>query len=605
LDLSNQALTESEKIGFYKGIAESILISGYYYLNHSDANKAILSFKYAENILDKFEDDTLKSKIYHNYGLAYYEISNFKLSLEKNIKALNLRKKLNDELGMAQSYNNLGLIYSNLGNLDVSVDYYSKSLAIKEKYNDEKGILNSLGNIAAIYYYLKNFDLSIIYGNKIVELARKTDNKKLLSKTLSNLSANYGAKGNYDKAKELIEESMQIDIEIGDRFMYLIAKSNYADLYYNLGDFNRAEKEALECYNGSKEINALKTLAYATTILARVKFKQKDYDQSIKYHLEAIEYEKELGFESEMEETYSILSDVYFEKGDVENSLKYLRLYRELSEKIQKNDKQQKADSILIQFEVEKNTKEFDILNQKNIQLTELTEKLNEVIRETNDFVSFLSHDLREPLANIYSISDYAINDFNELSNEELSSYLSDIKKTASKAINILESLLRVKSIESDSALPEKEEVNIIDMLNEIISKFQHRLTDKNIKLEFIHKDLISVYTIKQFLEQILINLISNAIKYSPLNSEVKIIAKKVLQGIEIKVIDSGPGIKDEEKIKVFKKFVKLSASPTMGESTTGLGLYLVKILSEKIDANITFENNKDIGATFILKLNL
>ncbi|HRE42033.1 MAG TPA: tetratricopeptide repeat protein [Ignavibacteria bacterium] len=582
-----------------------MLISGQFYLKNSDANKAILSFKYAENILDKFDDDLLKSKIYHYYALSYYEISNFKQSLEKNIKALKLRTKINDELGMAQSYNNIGLIYSNLGNLDVSVDYYSKSLALKEKLNDENGILNSLGNIAAIYYYLKNYDLSIMYGNKIIDIARKTDNKKLLSKTLSNLSASFGAKGNYEKTKELIEEAMKIDIEIGDMFMFLIAKSNYADLYYNLGDYERAEKEALECYNGSKDINALKTLAYSTTILARIKFKQKDFNESIKYHLQSIDFEKELGFENEMVNSLALLSDVYFEIGDKENSLKYLRLYRDLNEKIKQDDRQQKADSILIQFEVEKNTKEFDVLNQKNIKLTELTEKLNEVVKETNDFVSFLSHDLREPLANIYSISDYTINDFKNLSNEELMSYLSDIRITSTKAISILESLLRVKSIESESSAAEKELVNVIEMIDEIISKFRHRLVDKNIQLSFNYSENISIFTIKQYLEQIIINLISNAIKYSQINSKVSVNVEKTANEIFIKVKDSGPGIKKEEEDKLFKKFVRLSASPTMGESTTGLGLYLVKILSGKINAEISFVNNDDIGATFILKLNL
>ena len=101
---------------------------------------------------------------------------------------------------------------------------------------------------------------------------------------------------------------------------------------------------------------------------------------------------------------------------------------------------------------------------------------------------------------------------------------------------------------------------------------------------------------------QILDNLLSNAIKFSEFNSEVFVNLKQTQQTIRIEIRDQGPGISEEDKKKLFKKFQKLKAQPTAGESSTGLGLSIVKKYVDAMNGKVWCESKPGVGAQFIVE---
>ena len=107
-------------------------------------------------------------------------------------------------------------------------------------------------------------------------------------------------------------------------------------------------------------------------------------------------------------------------------------------------------------------------------------------------------------------------------------------------------------------------------------------------------------------MRRILENLISNAIKFSPLSSAVRIeLLNPSPNSISITVSDNGPGISDDEQQKLFQKFQRLSALPTGNETSSGLGLYIVKELVDKNKGQITYHNNPGGGSIFKVTLSL
>jgi signal transduction histidine kinase len=102
---------------------------------------------------------------------------------------------------------------------------------------------------------------------------------------------------------------------------------------------------------------------------------------------------------------------------------------------------------------------------------------------------------------------------------------------------------------------------------------------------------------------RILDNLISNAIKYSPKNSTVIVSTKQTNSTIQISIRDQGPGISPAEHDKLFKKFSKLSIKPTGNESSTGLGLYIVKKICTTMNGSVRCESEPGCGSTFIVEL--
>ncbi len=104
---------------------------------------------------------------------------------------------------------------------------------------------------------------------------------------------------------------------------------------------------------------------------------------------------------------------------------------------------------------------------------------------------------------------------------------------------------------------------------------------------------------------QVIDNLISNALKYSPFDTTITIRVKAKSDNVRLEVEDEGPGISEEEMPKLFGKFARLSAQPTGGEHSTGLGLSIVKKMVEAMNGKVWCESEPGKGATFIVELPL
>lgn len=109
----------------------------------------------------------------------------------------------------------------------------------------------------------------------------------------------------------------------------------------------------------------------------------------------------------------------------------------------------------------------------------------------------------------------------------------------------------------------------------------------------------------RTYLAQIFENLLSNAVKFSEEGKKIRVVILNNKNRVQVKFIDSGPGIKKEEEDKLFKKFSKLSSRPTAGETSTGLGLSLVKRYVELLKGSVWHEANEMGGATFVVELPL
>jgi signal transduction histidine kinase len=173
----------------------------------------------------------------------------------------------------------------------------------------------------------------------------------------------------------------------------------------------------------------------------------------------------------------------------------------------------------------------------------------------------------------------------------------------------LISELLEKSQIEDGRLILKKEIILIEKIINSIIQEYTSIIEYKKQKILFDNpkKDL-SIYADYERLYEIIENLISNAIKYSPIKGKINIIVNELInkegkEFISLSVNDKGPGLTDEDKIKIFKKFQKLSARPTGDEISTGLGLYLTKQLVDLHNGNIKVVSRKGEGASFVVEL--
>jgi signal transduction histidine kinase len=239
-------------------------------------------------------------------------------------------------------------------------------------------------------------------------------------------------------------------------------------------------------------------------------------------------------------------------------------------------------------------------IQHQNEELEKRSRKLIDLSEEKDNFINVVVHDLKSPLNNIAGLSNLIR--INGRLNEEQMHYLNLLDQVSNEAKNLIINLLDINKLESDNIEENYQEFEIEEVIDREINLYRKEAQEKNISLVKQCDSRVVVHNNKEFVQRILDNLVSNAIKFSPDNKNVKISCQQENGHVVLTVKDEGPGIKWEERENLFKKFKKLSSRPTGGESSTGLGLAIVKLLVEKLKGEIDVQSEVNKGSEFIVK---
>ncbi|UXP31970.1 ATP-binding protein [Reichenbachiella agarivorans] len=262
----------------------------------------------------------------------------------------------------------------------------------------------------------------------------------------------------------------------------------------------------------------------------------------------------------------------------------------------------QRTTKILIEQKAQIEEQQSDI-RQKNEQLLNRNIQLLALNEEKNNLVNILAHDLRSPLNHIVGLSNLLEDAKTEMSEDERS-FLNLINDAAAKMHQMVNKILDVDALERNQSTLLREKVDIRSTMNDVASRYRPAATQKaidfKVNLPSSHYNLVTDHML---LFLVLENLISNAIKFSPPDSEVILETKYENETIIFVVKDNGPGFSEEDKELMFHRFQKLSATPTGGESSTGLGLSIVKKYVSDLGGKIWLESTHGEGSTFFVSL--
>ncbi len=247
------------------------------------------------------------------------------------------------------------------------------------------------------------------------------------------------------------------------------------------------------------------------------------------------------------------------------------------------------------------------LLQEKNIALVRAD-------TDKNEMLGIVAHDLRNPLASIMlasSIIRRNIERTGECPPNELNRYMGRIEETAERMNLIISELLDLNAIETGNMRIAQSDVDLQALAHIVHDDFAKRAEDKHITFILqIPKTRIRTLTDGRLLRQVLDNIVSNAVKYSPLHKSIHLSLEEIEKAgkpfAQFSVRDEGPGLNETDQAHLFKKFTRLSAKPTAGEHSTGLGLSIVKRFAEALGGTVRCESSPEkgqIGATFIVEL--
>lgn len=248
-----------------------------------------------------------------------------------------------------------------------------------------------------------------------------------------------------------------------------------------------------------------------------------------------------------------------------------------------------------------------DKVKERTIELKKVNENLQdaylkvlELNKEKNEFLGIAAHDLKNPLAAIKGFGNILMEE-PEISRDEIEQFAQIIVSSSDRMFSIVSSLLDINKIEEGKIIVKYNEFEVHKSLLEIIESNKNAAKNKDIEI-ITDLENITAVNDKEIFAQIIDNILSNAIKFSPVEKRIFVKLNRLDNNFIISVKDEGPGFTEEDKVKLFAKFVKLSARPTGGENSTGLGLSIVKKLTELIGADIRVDSIYGQGAEFIIR---
>ena len=245
------------------------------------------------------------------------------------------------------------------------------------------------------------------------------------------------------------------------------------------------------------------------------------------------------------------------------------------------------------------------IIEKNNAYKTikEQNEKILEADKVKNEFLANISHELRTPLNSILGFSDILGTQLYGNLNSKQEEYINDIKVSATHLLGMINEVLDMSKIEANAMKVVKSAFWISRAVDEVVNIVSPLAQKKNIKLIKNMAVDFEVFADYQKIQQILYNLVSNAIKYSPDNDEVEISVNSDDENFKILVHDNGIGIDKKYHGKIFAKFVQLDSAYTKKESSTGLGLTITKELVELHGGKISLISEVNNGSTFIVEI--
>jgi len=222
------------------------------------------------------------------------------------------------------------------------------------------------------------------------------------------------------------------------------------------------------------------------------------------------------------------------------------------------------------------------------------------------EFVSVVSHELRTPLTSISGAIKLIENEALGPVNDTIKNYLNIASNNIDRLTNIVNDILDVKKMEAGEFQLEKENINLVDVVEQAINENLQYAQTFNVDFDFVKpdKDYI-VNADKPRLLQVMANLLSNAVKYGAKEDTVKIYFKELVKNIRVNIEDHGEGIQEENKDLLFEKFTQSRSREIEVVKGTGLGLNIAKNIIENHDGIISYENGKEKGTVFYFLLPL
>lgn len=236
-------------------------------------------------------------------------------------------------------------------------------------------------------------------------------------------------------------------------------------------------------------------------------------------------------------------------------------------------------------------------------ELEQSSEQMKELVQEKQQIIGIVSHDLKGPFNRIFALVHLMNLSTENLTKDQLD-YLNKIHQISADGLSMVRNLLDNRMMEDVGFDLAREKINLATLLGSLIKNYQVLAEKKGIHFHFESPPQVILLSDKVYLTRVFENLVSNALKFSRSGENVSVLISESAEKIFVSIQDEGPGITEADQSKLYQKLQRLSARPTGGESSTGLGLWIVKTIVDKMGGTIECKSVEGSGTIFTVTLN-
>ena len=223
--------------------------------------------------------------------------------------------------------------------------------------------------------------------------------------------------------------------------------------------------------------------------------------------------------------------------------------------------------------------------------------------RDCDTLTAMVAHDLKSPLASI-RFSVQMLLDEPALGEERLQDLLNSLVESTDRTLYFIDDFLNRNAAASMVSLDSFGPFDLREIVSALVARFDLFGNEKKIRVKLAAGNPLEAFGDALAAEHVVENLLSNALKFAPPGSRVDVTAEQGNPGsVRVRVLDRGPGISAADRQRLFQRYTRLSASPTSGESSTGLGLSIAKQLAEAMHGSLTYEPRQGGGSVFAFEM--
>ncbi len=575
-------------------------------------------------------------------GIAAYYLDRYDEALERSFEALPLFARLGEPIGEASCHHTIGLTYRALGEYAKALDYYMRALAVRQQVGDREGEAATLNSIGLLHHYLGDHHSALECHEKSLAMREAIGDLQGISHSLNNLGGAQSELGHHERARNFYLRALESTRSNQDRRTESITLNNLGESYFVAGEYARAREQLEASLSLKREQGNAKGQVETLILLGKVLTACDEMEGAEERLREALTVAREIKAQPEVSRAHGALAVLFERTGRLAEALTHLTESHRVEREVFDRENEAQTRLLRIGFEVEQSRRDADLYKKQATALSSANGALAEALAEAErqrakaeeadqmrtELLSIAVHDLKNPIQSILGMAELI---WVEHTEEPTGEHARIVLQSSRRMLRSIDEFLQMAQAESGRLDLTMELFDFGDVVRSAVRANEPQARNKEQTLLVEVSGVCRVEGDADRLRDVVDNLLSNAIKYSPAGKRIwVVVARGAARGaasseasdgahhnaphatsresrrdvVRLTVRDEGPGLRDDDRARIFGKFQRLSARPTAGEASSGLGLAIVKQLVELQGGTVAAKSDgPGTGTTFIVEL--